>query len=54
MTRAPYFCTVIQPGDRRTTVVVKSTTPVRAAKVAARLISPETGGESVKQQATAL
>jgi microcystin degradation protein MlrC len=48
-----YFCTVTKSGTP-TTLVVKSKNHIRAAKLAARIVSPETNGESVKQKATCL
>lgn len=48
-----YFCTIEKDGVR-STLVVESKNPIRAAKKAARIISPETGGERVKQKAIAL
>jgi hypothetical protein len=53
MARQRYFCTVIKSGIP-TTMVVESKNPIRAAKKAARIVSPETNGEKVRQKAFAL
>jgi hypothetical protein len=56
MPKDRYFCTITQPGDRRTTLVVESKAgnSTRAAKKAARIVSPETNGESVGAAAFSL
>lgn len=53
MGKKRYFCTVVKDGIP-TTMVVASKNHIRAAKIAARIVSPETGGEMVQQKAFAL